>query len=122
MKPATATCMAADWCELMLLRRLDFQQLVQNYPDLLTRVIYHATHKDKMGASLNVRANHLRLQAANARRKDKGPQGAEEALLTKQATRGHLAGHHHLGHVHSRSTKHESMRSTEAKPMSAMEA
>ena len=64
MKPATATCMAADWCELMLLRRLDFQQLIQNYPDLQSRLIYHATHKDKMSASLNVRAKHRMLQAS----------------------------------------------------------
>lgn len=46
-KPAAATCITTAFCELFLLKRQDFEGLVQMYPELKGRITFFALRKDK---------------------------------------------------------------------------
>ena len=48
---AQASCVAHDWCELLLLRRGDFKELVAKHPELLHRIRYFSQRKDLAEAS-----------------------------------------------------------------------
>ena len=60
--PAAASCQAVDWCELLLLRRTDFQRLVARWPELLSRIQFFAAHKDNHG-EMAAGAKRLKLAA-----------------------------------------------------------
>ena len=66
---AAATCVTSEFCELFLLRRPDFMDLVQRYPEMLVRIKFFAERKDKashQGAHLKL----MRLQESQQKLDD----------------------------------------------------
>ena len=60
-QPAQASCITADFCELFLLKKPDFKELVVAYPELLGRINFFASRKDK-AAHQAACTKHMRQQ------------------------------------------------------------
>lgn len=56
--PAKATCITADWCTLMVLRRLDFVKLSQAFPEMQRRLLFHMKQKEKVTKRTNPLQQH----------------------------------------------------------------
>ena len=45
--PAGATCITADFCEIFLLPRIEFERLMAKHPEFLERIKFFSKHKDE---------------------------------------------------------------------------